>query len=103
MANALEGLQSYQIMRPELDIVVWAPAGTRASDIATRSTQAFDEAARSHLHLALMELPSSLLSSHWPQVEFDRDSVTCLRSCLMKPEHAEWVDRIWKILDRIAN
>jgi hypothetical protein len=25
--------------------------------------------------------------------------VTCLRSCLMKPEHLAWIDRIWKALD----
>ena len=90
------------IMKPELDILVWAPQGTRASDISARSARIFDEAARANLHLALMELPSSLLSFHWPHVDFDRDSVTCLRSCLMKPEHADWVDSIWEILDEVA-
>ncbi len=90
-------------MRPELDILVWAPAGARASDISARSARYFDQAARAHLHLALMELPASLLKTHWPQVEFDRDSVTCLRSCLMKPEHDEWTDTIWSILDKLAD
>ena len=91
------------VMRPELDILVWAPAGVRASDISARSAKHFDEAARAHLHLALIELPASLLKTHWPQVEFDRDSVTCLRSCLMKPEHDEWADTIWSILDKLAD
>jgi glutamate/tyrosine decarboxylase-like PLP-dependent enzyme len=91
------------LMRPELDILVWAPAGGRASDISARSARHFDEAARAHLHLALMELPASLLKAHWPQVEFNRNSVTCLRSCLMKPEHEEWLDTIWSILDELAN
>ncbi len=90
------------VMRPELDILVWAPAGTSASDISARSARHFHAAARAHLHLALMELPASLLKSHWPRVEFDRDSVTCLRSCLMKPEHEQWVDAIWSILDKLA-
>ena len=90
------------IMRPALDIVVWAPSGDRASDISARSSKAFDDAAGSHLHLALMELPSTLLATHWRQVEFDRDSVTCLRSCLMKPEHADWIDAIWAIVDELA-
>ena len=90
-------------MRPELDILVWAPAGARASDISARSARYFEQAARAHLHLALMELPASLLKAHWPQVEFDRDSVTCLRSCLMKPEHDEWTDTIWSILDKLAD
>jgi glutamate/tyrosine decarboxylase-like PLP-dependent enzyme len=91
------------VMRPELDILVWAPAGARASDISARSAKHFEQAARAHLHLALMELPASLLKTHWPQVEFDCDSVTCLRSCLMKPEHDEWVDTIWSILDKLAD
>ena len=90
------------IMRPELDIVVWAPAGERASDISSRASAMFEAAARANLHLALMTLPASFLAAHWPAVEFDRDGVTCLRSCLMKPEHHRWMDRIWKIIDTIA-
>jgi tyrosine decarboxylase/aspartate 1-decarboxylase len=31
-------------------------------------------------------------------VAFDTESVACLRSCLMKPEHADWTDRIWRLL-----
>ncbi len=91
------------VMKPELDILVWAPSGARASDISARSARHFDQAARAHLHLALMELPASLLKRHWPRVEFDRDDVTCLRSCLMKPEHEAWADTIWSILDELAD
>jgi hypothetical protein len=25
----------------------------------------------------------------------DRETITCLRSVLMKPEHLEWIPRIW--------
>jgi hypothetical protein len=28
--------------------------------------------------------------------------VTCLRACLMKPEHHDWLGRIWEILERAA-
>ncbi|MDX1432695.1 MAG: aminotransferase class I/II-fold pyridoxal phosphate-dependent enzyme [Gammaproteobacteria bacterium] len=91
------------IMAPELDIVVWAPAGRRASEISARASTMFDAAAREHLHLALMSLPASFLAEHWPHVDFDDDAVTCLRSCLMKPEHREWMDRIWATIDTIAN
>jgi len=31
-------------------------------------------------------------------VKVDSATVTCLRSVLMKPEHADWVDRIWDLL-----
>ncbi len=102
-ARLVEDPRYLTVMRPELDILVWAPDDARASDISARSARHFDEAARVHLHLALMELPASLLKSHWPRVEFDRDSVTCLRSCLMKPEHEESVDAIWSILDKLPD
>lgn len=90
-------------MAPELDIVVWAPGGDTASAISARSAAHFDAAARANLHLALMELPEEILAEHWPGVTFDRSTVTCLRSCLMKPEHARWMDSIWSILDGLAN
>jgi hypothetical protein len=32
----------------------------------------------------------------------DRDTLICLRSVLMKPEHQEWLDRIWTIVDEAA-
>jgi hypothetical protein len=28
----------------------------------------------------------------------DRETLVCLRSVLMKPEHFDWVDRIWELL-----
>jgi hypothetical protein len=28
----------------------------------------------------------------------DRESISCLRSVLMKPEHLEWADQIWEKL-----
>jgi hypothetical protein len=31
-------------------------------------------------------------------VRHDRETLTCLRSVLMKPEHLDWVERIWQIL-----
>ena len=90
------------VVAPELDIVLWAPTDGNASVISTLSRNMFDNAAARNLHLALVELPERLLASHWPSVEFDTPSVICLRSCLMKPEHAEWMDEIWGILDTIG-
>lgn len=90
------------IIPPELDILLWAPNGETASSISARSQELFDEAARRHLHLALVELPQSLLEPRWPAVTFDQPTTTCLRSCLMKPEHSDWIDKIWSILNEIA-
>ncbi|MEL7448595.1 MAG: aspartate aminotransferase family protein, partial [Pseudomonadota bacterium] len=61
----------------------------------------FREAAEQHLHLALIEIPASLIPDDWPRTGAPGETVTCLRSCLMKPEHADWLERIWEILDAL--
>lgn len=88
--------------RPELDIVVWglqAPTIGESSDCARK---VFDEAGRRNLHLALAELPVEFFEFPESMV-VDRPTVTCLRSVLMKPEHREWMDRIWYVLDKATN
>jgi tyrosine decarboxylase / aspartate 1-decarboxylase len=89
------------IIAPELDIVLWAPVGDTASEISERSQIMFDDAAKHDLHLALVDLPQSLLEPHWKDVTFDQPSATCLRSCLMKSEHLDWIERIWRIIKEI--
>lgn len=83
---------------PELDIVVWAPRRGRASTTSLRSREIFEEAARQGLHLAVATLPRSLLEPWWPDLRWDDESVSVLRSCLLKPEHREWIDPILSIL-----
>lgn len=85
---------------PELDIVVWAPAARRVSEASQLSRMIFDEAAKRNLHLALAELPVHIFDSN---MEKDGDTITCLRSVLMKPEHLEWIDSIWEILSVAIN
>ena len=82
---------------PELDILFWAPRAKRISEASVLTQRIFDEAARRHLHLALVTLPIHLIDVQ--DMQRDRDTIICLRSVLMKPEHGEWVDRIWSILD----
>lgn len=82
---------------PELDILVWAPRAARVSDASNLSRRVFAEAAQRQLHLALVTLPTHLIDVQ--EMQRDRDTIICLRSVLMKPEHREWVDRIWAILD----
>ena len=84
---------------PELDIVVWAVRAESAAEASHRARALFEETARRGLHLALAELPVSFFSGRIPA---DRATVTCLRSVLMKPEHLEWVERIWQVLDGAA-
>ncbi len=86
------------IMPPELDILVWAPAGKTASEVSRSSELFFEHAARQGLHLAKFKYPAALLRKVWASVSFDAEWVTCLRSCLMKPEHDDWADRIYEIV-----
>jgi tyrosine decarboxylase/aspartate 1-decarboxylase len=85
---------------PELDIVVFAPRAESVSESSARSRQIFDAAARRNLHLALAELPIEFFQANLGAMKRDRPSLTCLRSVLMKPEHKDWLGRIWEILSQ---
>jgi len=83
---------------PELDIVVCAPRAETAHDASQISQRIFDSAARRGLHLALARLPVRYFPALATDSTRDHDTVLCLRSVLMKPEHREWVDKIWEVL-----
>lgn len=90
------------LMVPETDIVIFAAAAGDAETASARAREIFDKAAARHLHLALIELPVSLVKTYWPEVEDNRSTVTCLRSCLMKPEHLDWLADIVNLLDELG-
>ena len=85
-------------LAPELDILVFAPRGNNASETSAMSRRVFQAAARHDLHLAVAELPIHFWEKKLGDMKRDRDTVTCLRTVLMKPEHLEWADRIWELL-----
>ncbi|HKM66906.1 MAG TPA: aminotransferase class I/II-fold pyridoxal phosphate-dependent enzyme [Candidatus Acidoferrum sp.] len=87
---------------PELDIVVFAPWAGSVSEASKLTRNCFNAAARHDLHLAVAELPVRFFEENLRGIKKDRDSLTCLRSVLMKPEHLEWVGRIWEILGEVA-
>jgi len=84
--------------RPELDIVVWLPRAASARAASELSRRVFEEAERRGLYLAVAQLPAELFALEEAGVSRDTDTVACLRSVLMKPEHASWIDEIWKRL-----
>jgi len=88
---------------PELDIVIFAPRAASAVQISQLARKMFDQAARHGLHLALAELPAKFFQPSAPGVSWDRERITCLRSVLMKPEHLDWLERIWAILSAVAD
>jgi tyrosine decarboxylase / aspartate 1-decarboxylase len=83
---------------PELDILVFAPRGDSVSESSEMSRKIFEAAAKRNLHLAVAELPVYFWEKNLGPMKRDRDTLTCLRSVLMKPEHYDWVGRIWELL-----
>jgi hypothetical protein len=87
---------------PELDIIVWAPSAASVSAASVLSRRVFNESAHRNLHLALANLPVDFFELP-PEMLRDHETLTCLRSVLMKPEHRDWVHEIWRILDIATN
>ena len=83
---------------PELDILVFAPRSDSVSESSARSRTFFEAAAKRDLHLAVAELPIHFWEKNLGGMKPDRKTLTCLRCVLMKPEHLDWVDRIWELL-----
>ncbi len=88
---------------PELDIVVFAPRAESVSASSALSRRIFAAAARKNLHLAIAEVPVAFFEANLGGVKLDQNSLTCLRSVLMKPEHREWLDQIWELLSQATD
>ena len=88
---------------PELDILVLAPRASSVSESSSLSRKIFEAAANHDLHLAVAELPIHFWESNLGEMKRDRETLTCLRSVLMKPEHLEWADRIWELLSEATS
>jgi glutamate/tyrosine decarboxylase-like PLP-dependent enzyme len=87
------------LMNPELDIVVYAVDAPDTETASMRAKQLFQMAAEDNLHLALIEIPTEMLRTYAPEIRATTDTVTCLRSVLMKPEHQDWLGPIMEILE----
>jgi tyrosine decarboxylase/aspartate 1-decarboxylase len=86
---------------PELDIVIWAPRSGKASEMTYRSREIFEASAKQDLHLAVAAFPKTMLQQSW-DIDWDQEQAACLRSCLMKAEHLNWIEHIWQVLDRVT-
>ena len=88
---------------PELDIVVWAPRAKTVAEISALSQRIFDATAKQNLHLALIRVPTKFFNVQHNLRASATDTALCLRSVLMKPEHRDWLDRIYAILSSVAD
>ena len=77
---------------------MWLPRAKSARAASELSRRVFEESARRGLHLAVAQLPVEFFELEAAGVARDADTVSCLRSVLMKPEHRAWIDEIWKRL-----
>ena len=84
---------------PELDIVVWKVNAGTPEQASARAQEIFAACATRDLHLALVQLPHSWFESSDDIVRTSSiQTIFCLRSVLMKPEHAAWLNAIWERL-----
>ncbi len=97
-----DGASFAPLMRPELDIVCYAVAANSTAESSDKARKLFDVAAGKELHLALIELPVELVRNYLRDMTTDSETITCLRSVLMKPEHADWIQRLVEILEASA-
>jgi glutamate/tyrosine decarboxylase-like PLP-dependent enzyme len=101
--HRLSDSENYRpLMSPELDIVVYAVNREDSEGASKAARRVFEIAADKGLHLALMDVPTSLASQYLPGMEMNGETMSCLRSVLMKPEHRDWLDEITGILEAAA-
>jgi hypothetical protein len=89
---------------PSLDIVTYFPARPSTSAISAATERVFAEGERgsSPLYLAKLVVDAESFARLHPEITVDSGSVTILRSCLMRPEQAEWAPAIAKRLEELA-
>jgi glutamate/tyrosine decarboxylase-like PLP-dependent enzyme len=92
--------------RPQapLDIVTYFPRAASASAISAASDAVFAraEAAREPVYLAKLTVDAARFGALHPDVVLDAPRVTILRSCLMRPEQADWAETIADRLEALA-
>lgn len=103
LADSVTNSTQFELVQaPALDIVVWAVRDASISSASARAKRIFDKAAERGLHLALIDVDVARLPATLAGMTRDGDTLTCLRSCLMKPEHRDWVARIFDIVEHAA-
>ncbi|CAN5167988.1 aminotransferase class V-fold PLP-dependent enzyme [soil metagenome] len=89
---------------PELDILGYfpVPCDRKMSEITTLSRKLFSAgvkaAPKDGFHLSLYNMNAHAFSATFPDYEADTDTVTILRSVMMKPEHELFITKLTKRL-----
>jgi glutamate/tyrosine decarboxylase-like PLP-dependent enzyme len=85
---------------PELDIVIWAVRAESARAASAAARRIFDAAAEQGLYLALASFPRAMFEGLAPVERWEEGDLMCLRACVMKPEHREWLPELLERLQR---
>lgn len=89
---------------PEIDIVSYFPKRPSLSAISRASDAIFAraEVAPEPVYVAKLSLDGARFRALHPEVAGDAPTVTVLRSCLMRPEQAEWAPELFERLEGFA-
>jgi glutamate/tyrosine decarboxylase-like PLP-dependent enzyme len=104
LSRKLKESENYTLLlEPELDIVCYFPgkAGEKTSEISARSELIFrylENHPSEPLYLAKLKVTENT-GDYSEKIEWDSETLTVLRSCLMKPEHLDYVDTIYERLE----
>lgn len=95
------------ILPPDLDIVIWIakPSSKTISvkELSEHSLKIYETCLKAQLYPALLELQKDLVIKALPEAihwNWDQETLMCLRSVQIKPEHLSWQNRIWDILQQ---
>jgi glutamate/tyrosine decarboxylase-like PLP-dependent enzyme len=88
---------------PDLDIVVWAVADDDAECASSLARDVQAECERRGLHLSLTQVAWDRVTSPARSGSSRSPRVTGLRAVLMKPEHLDWVERMYAIIGEAAS
>ena len=95
--------------KPDLDILAYfvIPENKSLSGISERSDSLFkaglEAVPREGLHLSLYKVSSAEFLTRFPEYKADAESVTLLRSVLMKPEHEPFVTKLTRRLHSLLD
>jgi hypothetical protein len=100
--SLLQDARFAPLFAPQLDVVVWAVRARTATEASAAARNVFNAAAEQDLHLALATFPRQMAERAQPVEHWDQDEIVCLRACVMKPEHAQWIPQILSRLSAAA-
>ncbi|GAB3378304.1 pyridoxal phosphate-dependent decarboxylase family protein [Amycolatopsis echigonensis] len=93
-------------LEPTLDIVTYWPRRARMSEITEAANTVLQNGMgdkENPLYLSTLRVDAGAFAALHPDIERDAETVTILRSVLMKPEHEAWVPQLNQALNRLAD